>query len=73
MFTKEKFARRLREVRKLRNKTQEDVAKALGATVQWVSDLERERRTTTPEKLAAICEFYDISSDYLLGLKDEMK
>ena len=71
MFTKEKFSERLREARKKANKTQEDVAQAMGVTIQWVSDIERERRTTTPEKLAALCEYYGISADYLLGLKDE--
>ena len=33
--------------------------------------MENGKKTTTAEKIALICEHYNISSDYLLGLTDD--
>ncbi|MBS5651535.1 MAG: hypothetical protein KHW65_09105 [Clostridiales bacterium] len=35
--------------------------------------MEHGRKTTSIEKLAQICAFYNISADYLLGLTNEMR
>ena len=71
MFTKESFGQRLRQLRKDARETQEDLAAILQVTKTQISDMEKGKKTTTIEKLALICEHYRVSSDYLLGLKDE--
>ena len=71
MFTKESFGQRLRQLRKGARETQEDLAAILQVTKTQISDMEKGKKTTTIEKLVLICEHYRVSSDYLLGLKDE--
>ena len=36
-----------------------------------ISELERGSASTTLEKLSLICQHYNVSADYLLGLTDE--
>ena len=71
MFTKESFGQRLRHLRKGAHETQEDLAAILQVTKTQISDMEKGKKTTTIEKLVLIYEHYRVSSDYLLGLKDE--
>ena len=71
MFKKEIFAGRLRELRRRAGENQEDLAEILGVTATQVSDMEKGKKTTTLEKFALICEHYQVSSDYLLGLSDQ--
>lgn len=71
MFSREEFGKRLREVRKARGETQASVGAVLGGTATLISDLEKGRRTTTLEKLTELAQYYNISTDYLLGLTDE--
>lgn len=71
MFSREEFGKRLREVRKARGETQASVGAFLGGTATLISDLEKGRRTTTLEKLTELAQYYNISTDYLLGLTDE--
>lgn len=73
MFSKEKFAQRIRLLRKERDEKQEDLAEVIGVGKAQISEIERAKRTTTVEKLAAICEHYNVSADYLLGLTDERR
>ena len=62
---------RVRKLRKARGEQQKDLADAIGATQATVSDIENGRRATSFDKLAAICQHYNVSADYLLGLIDE--
>ena len=71
MFSKEIFGQRLRQLRKTSQETQEDLAAILQVTKTQISDMEKGKKTTTMEKFVLICEHYRVSSDYLLGLKDE--
>ena len=73
MFSKEKFGARLLEARKRSNETQTDLANCIGTTKSHVSEMENGKKTTTAEKIALICEHYNISADYLLGLTDDPK
>ena len=70
MFAKKIFAERLLEIRKA---THANIAAALGVSTAFISDMEHGRKTTSIEKLAQICVFYNVSADYLLGLTDEIK
>ena len=71
MFSKELFGERLRELRKKRRETQDDLAAVLGVTNAQISDMEKGKKTTTLEKVALICEHYKVSADYLLGFSDD--
>ena len=71
MFSKEVFGLRLREIRKEKKETQDDLARLLDVGKSHSSEMERGNRTTTAEKIALICEHYKISADYLLGLSDD--
>lgn len=73
MFSKKIFAERLLEIRKATHATQANIAAALGVSTAFISDMEHGRKTTSIEKLAQICVFYNVSADYLLGLTDEIK
>ena len=48
-----------------------EVAKLLGVGKSQISELERGSASTTLEKLSLICQHYNVSADYLLGLTDE--
>ena len=70
MFSKELFGTRLREIRKKQRETQEGLAAVLGVSHVQISDMEKGKKTTTLEKFALICEHYQGSAYYLLGLSD---
>lgn len=73
MFSSEIFGQRLRSVRKARGEKQEDLGQLLGVGKSQISEMERGSASTTLEKLSFICEYYNISADYLLGLTDDPK
>ena len=65
----EKFSNRLKELR-FRKLTQIDVANAVGVSFGIISKWENSKRQPTLENTKALCLFFNISSDYLLGLED---
>ena len=73
MFSKNNFGERLLELRKEKKDSQGKLAELLDVTRSQISDMENGRRTTTVEKLAMICEYYDVTADYLLGLTDKRR
>ena len=73
MFDKNQFGARLKEVRKNAGEKQEELADFLGVWKSSISEMESGKKMTTAEKIALICERYNISADYLLGLTDERR
>ncbi len=71
MFQIEKFAARLKTLRKEYGESQQTVANLLGIGATQISEMECGRTTTSFERLVLLCEHYKVSADYLLGLKDE--
>ncbi len=71
MFSKELFGQRLRECRRRAGETQVQLGELLSINKSRVSAMEHGVNTTTAEKIALICEHYQVSSDYLLGLVDD--
>ncbi len=67
----ELFAFRVKKLRKQRKLSQQELAEALGLKQTSISGIESGIRTTTIEKLILLAKFFDVSTDYLLGLKDE--
>lgn len=73
MFSKEIFGQRLLALRRGRRESQEVLAEFLHVTKTQISDMENGKKTTTLEKFAMICEHYNVSADYLLGLTEEKR
>ena len=60
-------------LRKCAGENQDTLGAVIGIGKTGVSEMENGRRTTTLEKLAVICQHYNVSADYLLGLTDERR
>ena len=68
-----KYPERIRELRQDNDYTQSEIAKMLGVAQTTYSQYELEKRPMPIEYLIALCEFYNISADYMLGLTDKRK
>lgn len=73
MFDQSLFGQRLLEIRIASGEKQPALAEALGVSVTQISELENGKKGTTLPKFTMICEHYNVSADYLLGLTDEPK
>lgn len=62
---------RLQDIRKDHNDTQQDLADKLHASLYAVRCWKQGKRDPSHDTLVAICKFYGVSADYLLGLTDE--
>ena len=62
--------RRLRDFREDHDLTQKELAKLLSFTTSAYSKIERGERTLTAEVLIDLSNFYNVSTDYLLGITD---
>ena len=65
------FAKRIQQLRKERGLTQKELGDEVDLSQKAISTIESGFRTTTFEKLVLLAKFFDVSTDYLLGLKDE--
>ncbi|MCI9561157.1 MAG: helix-turn-helix transcriptional regulator [Clostridia bacterium] len=66
----EKLAEKLKELRIEKGLSQREVSSALGMTRNAFTNYENGYREPSLENLKKICQFFDVSADYLLGLKD---
>jgi len=64
---------RIASMRGFRRLTQEQLGAAIGVTKQTISGWENGYRTPDADSLKEMCGVLDCSSDYLLGLSDEIK
>lgn len=71
MDVKDAFAERVYQLRVKRRLTQKELGEAIGVSHKTISTIESGLRTTSFEKLVLLAKFFDVSTDYLLGLKDE--
>ncbi len=71
MFHKDLYGLRLKKLRNRAGEKQADLAELLGVKPNQIVEMENGRKTTTFEKLTIICQHYNVSADYLLGLIDE--
>ncbi len=65
------FARRVKELRTERQLSQTELGTILGLTHKSISTIESGLRTTTLEKLILLAKYFEVSTDYLLGLRDD--
>lgn len=66
-----KFKERFNEVLKTCGKSQVEIAAAIGVSKQCVSDYKSGKSVPSIETLFKLCDFLDVSSDYLIGLSEE--
>ena len=62
---------RLRIVRRERNLSQRRVAREIGISQGTYWKIENGKLKFTTDRLIALCRFYNLSADYLIGLTDE--
>ncbi|MEE3428516.1 MAG: helix-turn-helix transcriptional regulator [Ruminococcus sp.] len=60
----------IRELREDRDLTQTQIAEVLGTTQQVYSRYEKGENEIPVRHIITLCKFYNISADYILGLKE---
>lgn len=62
---------RVYQLRKAAGLTQQQLGEILGLTHKSISMLESGGRSTTIDKLVLLAEYFQVSTDYLLGITDD--
>lgn len=65
-----RFNERLKEIRRECGMTQKDVYTILKVSPNCYASWEQGRTQPDVESLKKLCRIYEVSADYLLGLKD---
>lgn len=71
MFHKDLYGLRLKKLRQRAGEKQAELAELIGVKPNQVVEMENGRKTTSFERLTIICQHYNVTADYLLGLTDE--
>ena len=64
------YQKRIRDLREDHDKTQQQIADYLGTSQTMYARYERGANEMPIRHLLALCRFYQVSADYLLGLSD---
>ena len=64
------YSNRIKELRINKSLSQEQLADRLGVTKQAISQMERGVRKPSVPMLEALCDIFNVSTDYLLGKED---
>lgn len=73
MSSIETFAKRLRELRTGAHASRTEMAEKIGIPLSSLGNYERGEKTPGIDVLYKLCEFYDVTADFLLGLSDSPK
>jgi transcriptional regulator with XRE-family HTH domain len=65
------YRSRLRGVREDRDLTQAEVGKILNKSQQGYNHIEAGRAELKIDDLVKLCQFYNLTADYLVGLSDQ--
>lgn len=72
MYDKIECAKRLKHLRTIRGKTQHEVAKEMGISVETIRKLEQGKRIPSIVTVDRLREYYKTSSDYIIsGITEE--
>ena len=71
MEYKEIFSQRVHQLRKQRGLSQRELGNQVGLSHKSISTIESAITSTSIEKLILLAKFFGVSTDYLLGLRDE--
>ena len=67
------YIQRLKDLREDKNLNQQKVAEYLDMKQQQYSNYERGLRELPIKHLIALCKYYNVSSDYILGFTNDLK
>lgn len=65
------FGEKIKDLRKERGATQKDLAQALSVTVSTLSHWECDYQEPSFRDLATLANYFDVSTDYLLGIAED--
>lgn len=65
------FGARLKKLRENSHMTQEEVGSAVGISDRTLGFYENEKRRPNPEMLIALADFFNVTTDYILGRSDD--
>ena len=68
---KPKYTKRLRDLREDNDKTQQEIADALGTSQTMYARYERGANELPIHHLITLCKYYGVSADFMLGLDDK--
>lgn len=66
-----KYIKRIRDLREDNDKTQEEIAYVLGTSQTMYARYERGANELPVHHLITLCDYYNVSADYILGLSDK--
>ena len=64
------YIKRIRDLREDHDKTQQEIADILSTSQTMYARYERGANELPLRHLIALCKYYNVSADYILGLKD---
>lgn len=67
------YRTRIRNVREDRDFTQKQIGELLHKSQQGYSHIESGRAELKIDDLKTLCEFYNLSADYMIGITDVLK
>lgn len=67
------YAQKIRELREDNDLYQKDIARILGTTQSYYAQYENGKRPLPIEHLITLCNFYNVSADYILEIKVKNK
>ena len=62
------YYKKFRELREDNDKNQTEIAEYLGIKQSYYSKQERGAKPFQIEQIVALCKYYEVSADYILGL-----
>lgn len=65
------YRTRMRNIREDRDLTQKQVGEIINKTQQGYNHIETGRAELKIEDLITLCQFYNVSADYFIGLTDQ--
>ena len=65
------YGKRIRELREERGWTQAELGQRLNCTQRTVSRYETELHELNTGLIISLCQIFEVSADYLLGLEDD--
>ncbi len=65
------FGEKIKDLRKERGETQKELAQALSVTVSTLSHWECDYQEPSFKDLAVLANYFDVSTDYLLGITQD--
>ena len=67
------YIKRIRDLREDHDKTQQEIADVLGTSQTMYARYERGANELPIRHLIVLCKYYQVSADYILGLKNTVK